>query len=273
MSMAAKLQAKFDAQRERQYKRSSRPLLYQTLRGIEKVKQACVTKNSDFCIFITGMEGSGKSTLASHIAQAFNPDFDVNTQMIYDLKGSQNSFLEFTEKYKDMPFKAAWFDEAVSVLFSLRHNSRDSAEAQELFKAKRFYRHFDILVSPSFWDIVPDLRDRRVRMLFYCFNEPKPGKVGAPTEYVYKVAVYGLDKIPHLSWNKKAKLAFRSPQELFKIVKPDYIEAFPPMDPVFSVEYMKSKNMHADALLNRMRGVKSPDTGEKKPPVTEISII
>jgi ABC-type oligopeptide transport system ATPase subunit len=224
----------------------------------------CNKLNTDCCIFITGMEGSGKSTLASHVVRMLDPEFNPDTGMIYELKGTDQSFMSFMDNFKDTPFKAAWYDEAVSMLFSLNHSNRESAEAQEMFKLKRACRHFDVLVSPSFWDLVPDIRDRRVKIMLYCFVEPVRGPVGSEPEYKYKVAFFGDRELPSLSINKKAKLAYRSPRELFSYVRPAFIEEFPPMDKKFEKDYLKSKGNHLSAVIERVRNSTSK-TSEKEP--------
>lgn len=229
---------------------------------IRKAKNYCQENRQDWVTFITGNEGSGKSTLASHVAEMFDPNFSVSDSMIYSFKGTNNSFINFIKKYQDTPYKVAWYDEAVTVLFSLRHSSRESADAQELFKIKRDCRHFDILVSPSFWDVVPDIRERRTKSFLYCFTEvyhPTPRR----TEYKHKYAYFSGEKIIKMSLNKKAKYVFRSPSELFKVVRPDFIEEFPGMSKRIESEYMTSKRTNRISVIDRIEGVTEEEGAEK----------
>ncbi|XHH53667.1 MAG: ABC family ATPase [Methanosarcina spindle-shaped virus 1] len=220
---------------------------------VKKAKQFCQDNNQDWVTFIVGNEGSGKSTLASHICTLFDPEMDIGESMIYSFNEGKNSLLEFYQRYKDTPYKVAWYDEAVTVLFSLRHSSRDSVDAQELFKIKRASRHFDVIVSPSFWDVVPDIRERRIKSLLYCYIT-----VSHPTNhksiYHRKYAYYSREKIVQLSANKKAKYAFSSPKSLFALVKPDFIEEFPGMSEEIEAEYLRCKRQHRDAVLDRITG-------------------
>lgn len=255
MSWAAKLQESEMKQEqnitELEIEEKKEPMHY-LFANIEKIQKYCQDCRQDWVFFITGTEGSGKSTLASHVCQKLDPDFNLDESMIYSFRDDAHSFLKFFDTYKDVPFKVAWYDEAVTVLFSQRHSSKDSADAQELFKIKRDCRHFDILVSPSFWDVVPDIRERRTKSLLYCFTE-----VYHPTQnrtvYKHKYAYFSGAKIIRLSENKKAKLAFRSYKELFKIVKPDFVEEFPEMETDFSIEYLAAKRANRNAVLARIQ--------------------
>jgi len=236
--------------------------MYALMHTIDKAKAYCKENRQDWVFFVTGTEGSGKSTLASHVCRRFDNDFTIDESMIYSFREDPHSFLGFMRKFKDTPFKVAWYDEAVTVLFSHRHCTKDSADAQEIFKIKRDCRHFDILVSPSFWDVVPDIRERRTKSLLYCFTEvyhPTDNR----TRYRHKYAYFSGSKIIKLSENNKAKLAFRSYKELFKIVKPDFIEEFPDMDEKFKTEYMAAKRANRNAVLDRIEGIQQEEGTEK----------
>jgi energy-coupling factor transporter ATP-binding protein EcfA2 len=256
MSWAQKLQAKKEKAEEK-----PAPVPLQHLRtNINKAIEYCKGNRQDWVILITGNEGSGKSTLASHVCKMFDQDFSVDESIIYNFWGEDHSFLNFLEKFQAVPYKVAWYDEAVTVLFALRHSSSDSANAQELFKIKRDCRHFDILVTPSFWDVVPDIRERRAKSLIYCFTEighPVRGK----TVYYHKLAYFSGAKISHISANKggKVRFAFRSPTELFKLVRPDFIETFPAMDSEIEEEYMKCKIANRLSVLDRINNKTVPE--------------
>lgn len=124
--------------------------MFLLMHTIDKAKEFCQELRQDWVVFITGGEGSGKSTLASHVCKRFDPNYSIDESMIYSFRDQEHSFLRFMQRFKDTPHKVAWYDEAVTVLFSHRHSSKDSADAQEIFKIKRDCRHYDVLVSPSF---------------------------------------------------------------------------------------------------------------------------
>lgn len=247
MSWAERLQAENPVETE------EREQMFYLKKNIEKIKKYCVENRQDWGIFVTGNEGSGKSTMASHVAFMFEPEMKINESMIYSFREGEHSFLKFIQQYKKIPYKVAWYDEAVTVLFSLRHSGKDSADAQELFKLKRECRHYDILVSPSFWDIVPDIRERRIKSLLYCFTEVTH-PVENHTVYKHKYAYYSGEKIVLLSKNEKAKVAFRSANALFKVVRPDFIEEFPAMNHEFEGEYLEAKHNNFDEVLERIIG-------------------
>lgn len=236
--------------------------LYFLNHTIDKAKAYCKEQRQDWVMFVTGMEGSGKSTLASHICKRFDPNYSIDESMIYSFRDGDHSFLKFMRDYKDTPYKVAWYDEAVTVLFSHRASSGDSTDAQEIFKIKRDCRHFDILVSPSFWDLVPDIRERRIKSLLYCFTEVYHPTAGR-TKYRHKYAYFSGSKIMKLSENKKAKYAFRAYKELFRIVRPDFIEEFPDMDEDRKEEYMTAKRANRNTVLDRIEGITSDEGGHK----------
>jgi len=229
----------------------------------KKIKEYCKGNKQDWVFFITGTEGSGKSTLASHIAKMLDPTYSADDSMIYSFRNGDHSLLHFMDSYRNTPYKVAWYDEAVTVLFSLRHNNKDCADAQEIFKISRDCQHYSLLVSPSFWDVVPDIRERRVKSLLYCFTEvyhPTQNR----TQYIHKYAYFSGDKIIKLSNNKRAKLAFRSPRELFRLVKPNFIEEFPDMDADFKTSYLSAKRTNRDDILSRIRGPSPAEPKEKQ---------
>ncbi|AAM05972.1 hypothetical protein [Methanosarcina acetivorans] len=253
MSWAARLQAS-----EQQQEKKEKEEMHFLKTTVKNIKRHCKALNQDWVIFVTGTEGSGKSTLSSHVCSLLDPDFSIDESMIYSFRDGPHSFLKFYTKFQDTPFKVAWYDEAVTVLFSQRHSSKNSADAQEIFKIKRASNHFDVLVSPSFWDVVPDIRERRVKSLLYTFTEvyhPYDNKV----EYKHFYAYFSGDKIIKLSLNRKAKFAFRSPKELFKIVKPDFIEEFPAMEKSIESDYIDAKRANRESVLERIAGVKEKD--------------
>jgi energy-coupling factor transporter ATP-binding protein EcfA2 len=238
---------------------------------VKKAKIYCEENNQDWTTLVCGLEGSGKSTLASHMALMFDNDFSIEESMIYNLKGEDHSLVNFMQKWGDIPFKVTWYDEAVTVMFSHRANSKEVTDAQEIFKIKRDCKHYDLLVTPAFWDIVPDIRERRAKSLLYTFTE-----VCHPTEtrtvYKHKYAYFGGDKIIQLSLNKKVKFVFRSPKELFKLVKPNFIEEFPEMDSKISDEYMNSKRDNRKNVIERINGGKTETKDKKdiKPHINEV---
>jgi hypothetical protein len=156
------------------------------------------------------------------------------------------------KKFKDVKFKVAFHDEAVTTLFSQSSQTRDSKDAQLLFKIKRACSHFDILIAPSFWDLVPDIRERRARSLIYTYVDivhPAPGR----TEYVHKFAYFSRQELIALSTSMtKTKKAFSSHHALFALVSPQFKGTFPPMCPADEAAYLAMKHDHMSQEINRI---------------------
>ena len=208
--------------------------------NIKNIKKYCHEKNQDWVFMVVGAEGSGKSTMANHIAAALDPEYNVSESMIYTFKGEDHSYMGFLTQFQDTPWKVTNFDEAVTSLFSRNSNSRDVKEAIELFKINRDCNHFNVLVAPSFWDLDKDLRERRTKTVIYTYVEIEHLS-GGRKRYHHKYAYFSGEKIIKLSNNKKARIAFRSPKDLFRVVRPDYMETFPVMPPAMEGEYLKNK--------------------------------
>lgn len=208
--------------------------------NIKNIKKYCHEKNQDWVFMVVGAEGSGKSTMANHIAAALDPEYNVSESMIYTFKGADHSYMGFLTQFQDTPWKVTNFDEAVTSLFSRNSNSRDVKEAIELFKINRDCNHFNVLVAPSFWDLDKDLRERRTKTVIYTYVEIEH-LPGGRKRYHHKYAYFSGEKIVKLSNNKKARIAFRSSKDLFRIVRPDYTETFPGMPPTMEGEYLKNK--------------------------------
>jgi len=230
----------------------------------ENIKGAvnlCKDREIDYPLMVAGGEGVGKSTLASHvvkkIAKYTNQEIDLSESMIYsyderDKYGHPliNSFLGFTHKYQNTHYKILWYDEAVSVLFSDDHATRESKDAKKLFVIKREMRHFDVLIAPSFFQIVKDIRERRIKALLYCYIE-KNRETG---KFEHWYAWFSSQKIVQLSLSPKARAAFRSPKSLFRIVQPDFVEKFPEMDKDFRETYLLNKHTFRSSFIDSLIG-------------------
>lgn len=251
-------------QQERAEKRKEEkriPLRY-LKKNIQALRQFCEDEGQDATIIITGNEGSGKSTLGSHVAQLWDHDFNLEESMIYDFRG-QDGYLEFLQKYQDVPGKVAMFDEAVSVLFSQNSNSRDVKEALKIFKINRDCNHCNILIAPSFFDMHVDIRERRSKIVLYTYIEIEHLPGSRKNRYNRKFAYFSAKKIVQLSQNRKIKQVFRSPKDVFKFVRPDFIETFPGMDVVVEHDYLHTKRDFRRKLIDEMANGEPAEKKEK----------
>lgn len=211
-------------------------------KNIEGIKKLCRTQNQDWVTMIVGSEGSGKSTVGRHIAEMFDPKFNMKKQMIYSFN-EEMSYIEFIKKFRNKPFKANIFDEGVTLLFSRDHQKAETKDAVKIFQMNRQLNHFNILIVPSFWGIDLDIRERRTKSLIFVFMDPRRNM---QRRYAY----YSRQKIVSISSNPKARFLFQTPNLFIKYFKPDFIESFPKMDKKKEKQYIKLKRDNFTSFMN-----------------------
>lgn len=211
--------------------------------NVEKIKDYCMTQNQDWIVLITGGEGSGKSTIGRHMAEMFDPKFSISKQMVYTFN-EEYSYLDFINNFRNKPYRAVVFDEAVTALFARDHSKGEVRDAVKIFNLNRQLNHFSILIVPSFWGIDVDLRERRSRSLLYVFQD----------EYNYRrrYAYYSRKKIPNISTNDMARKVFLSSSLFLKHFKPDFIEAFPKLTKGKEDAYKRLKISHFSSFMDKL---------------------
>lgn len=211
--------------------------------NVEKIKQYCKDQNQDWIVLITGGEGTGKSTVGRHMAEMFDPKFDVETQMVYSFN-EEYSYLKFIKDFRHKPYRAVVFDEAVTALFSRDHAKSEVRDAIKIFNLNRQLNHFSILIVPSFWSIDVDIRERRARSMLYVFQD----------EYNYsrRFAYFSRKKIPNISSNDHARKVFLSSALFLKYFKPNFIEAFPKMSAEKELAYDVLKKDHFTTFIDEL---------------------
>lgn len=239
------------------------PLQYTKI-NIKHFKEDCLERNQDLVLGVLSGEGSGKSTFAANLAELLEPGFDLNETLIKSYADDKFSFLGFFEKYKNTRFKVAWFDEAVTVLFSLNHKDPDVIMAQKLYKVKRECCHFDILVAPSPYDLTPYIRKNRLKGIFYTFVTVK--RQAGRKQYQYWVAFFGAKKIPKLVNDPKCRDAYRQHSQLFKLIKPDFIDMAPDFPERLKIEYASAKKSIISSVFDEARNKSRKDKGELTEP-------
>lgn len=173
--------------------------------------------NQDWMYCISGREGSSKSTLATWMSLTLNPDFDVRSQVIYDLK----SFLAFLDKYADDKGRVALLDEACLHFLGEESNSKESKMFKKIFITHRDLGHVYILCAPSPWLLTPYIRQWRVRDFILTYVNPYSDTNERYYAYYNKKAY-----VPFIT-NVKAKMQIMMPFEFVKIHKPTEVQFFP----------------------------------------------
>ena len=133
------------------------------LEELDGIKKFCADFGQDWAFCFGGMEGAGKSTLAAQTAYHLDPDFDMEKQTVNNLK----NYVRITKKYKDTPFKAIFFDDAVNSLFSRSFMDRSNVILVKLFISNRSFQQFNILTIPNFFYLDKYLREWRIKTLGY----------------------------------------------------------------------------------------------------------
>ena len=210
---------------------------------IDESKKFVKKYNQDLVFVISGGEGSGKSTLALQMAYLLDPEFDLDTQMINSFIG-KHSFADFLKKYRYVPYKVVFFDEAVSLASSGDHPTKDSKNFIKIYNKNRDFNHFHLFLIPSFWNLNKDLRERRLRCMVYTYGIPH--RLNGKIAMNFKYALYSRKRTPKILGSNDARNKFLSPTEFIKIVKPNFIESFPPLDPQLEKLYLKRKRHASD---------------------------
>jgi len=221
---------------------------------IPKVTAYCKRYNQDWIFMIAGGEGSGKSNIGLQLASIIDPEFDLSTQMVYSF-AQEYSYLNFIHEFKDKPFRAVVFDEAVTALFSREHQKAEVRDAIKIFNMNRQLNHFSILIVPSFWSLDVDIRERRARTFIYVFqNEYNFGRY-----YAY----YSRKKIPLISTNDMARKTFLSSTLFMKTVTPNYVERFKRMPAELESKHLVMKRDYFEDMMVDMNTKWQKEDNEK----------
>lgn len=202
-----------------------------------RVRDWCLKNNQDWPILFAGVEGSGKSTIALQVAKMLDPDFRISDSIIFDVVGESHSYEQFLNKYRGKRGVVSFFDEAVDVFAATEHNTVESRVIQKIFKTKRSYSHFDLIIAPSVWDLVPDIRNRRTKSLIYTFSQRGRKK----DEILHMFAYFSAERLTQILQHKNLQLLLRIPEQLFKTVQPNLIGIYPNIDPELDAEYQALK--------------------------------
>lgn len=234
--------------------------------NIKGIVELCRDEEQDWPFLIVGPEGVGKSTLAMWvchtIAEFTSVPFKLDDSYIssFDDRDSRgrpikNSMVGFIDLYKNTPFLPLLYDEAVTILFSDDHATKESKLAKKSFIVKRDMCHFDILVAPSFYHIVKDIRERRVKTMLYCFRKKDP----ISKRYIHKFAWFSSKEIAALSTLQKGREIFSEPDELMRRIRPKFIEEYPKMPDSMREEYLLFKRSFRDDFFAEIiGGMKAP---------------
>lgn len=208
------------------------PTLVKLRYMVDKMKELVETEDQDWVTIICGAEGSGKSNLAIQLASIFDPEFDIETQMVNSYS-EDYSYMDYLKKYKDIKYKSVVFDEAVIALFSRESAKSGNINITKMFNMNRQLNHYSILTLPGFWSLEKDMRERRVRSLLYVFAEPKTR--------VRKYAYYSREKVSKIVSNPGLRSLFLSPKRFMNSMKPNFVEPFPKMDIRYRRAYLARK--------------------------------
>lgn len=222
---------------------------------IPRIVAYCKRYNQDWIFMIAGGEGSGKSNIGLQLAHIVDPEFELANQMVYSF-AEEYSYLEFIKNFKDKPFRAVVFDEAVTALFSREHQKAEVRDAIKIFNMNRQLNHFSILIIPSFWSLDVDIRERRARSFIYVFqNEHNFGRY-----YAY----YSRKKIPLISTNDMARKTFLSSTLFMQTVNPNYVERFKRMPASIESKYLVMKRDYFEEMMDDMNTKWMKDEEEEK---------
>lgn len=214
------------------------PAAYEELTELmTRVRRWCLKNNQDWPILFAGVEGSGKSTLALQVAKMLDPDFCLSDSIIFDVVGDHHSYEQFLNRYRGKRGVVSFFDEAVDVFAATEHNTVECRVIQKIFKTKRSYSHFDLIIAPSVWDLVPDIRNRRTKSLIYTFSQ----RGRKADDVLHMFAYFSAERLTQILQHKNLQLLLRIPEKLFKTVQPNLLGIYPNIDSALDDEYQALK--------------------------------
>jgi len=119
-----------------------------------------VREDKDLVIGLCGAEGDGKSTLAIQLGLACDPSFNLRDNELY--APTEN---EVKEKLLGLPkYSVLVADEAIKILYKLRHSSRMQIFLNTLYALARKENKITILCMPRFRDFNEFFRNHRIKI-------------------------------------------------------------------------------------------------------------
>lgn len=113
-----------------------------------------IALDKDFLITIDGDTGTGKSTMALKIAKSVQPDYDMNTQMVFSAE-------EFLTAINSLPRGSVIVaDEAVTMLFSRDFMTNSNKDIVKKLNLVRYKNYIILFLIPNFWDLEKGARER-----------------------------------------------------------------------------------------------------------------
>ena len=221
-------------------KRREHPPSYYLKANLAAIVRNCKWDHQDWVFMVTGMEGAGKSNLAISIAAEMDPTFNIKEGMIKSLLDYTN----FLEKYRNTPYKAIVLDEAISILFSRQHASKENVEFVKFMSLNRKYKHFIIFVIPNPFSLDIEIRQRRFKSMLYVFHNRKTR--------IRKYAFYSQRKIM-MHMNDDMRKFFGSPSLFMKFAPPLYVEAFDKMSKKLRKQYDNEKDDHLENEFQKLK--------------------
>ena len=122
-----------------------------------------VRNSYDNLVVITGPEGSGKSNLAYAVCKAYDPDFSITNQYVYDTK----DFHEMLRDGQDLR-GTFWMDEGSNMANNRDWNTTDNKQLVQLLEMCRSRNWTLVLCIPSLDRLDLYIREYRVRYWIEC---------------------------------------------------------------------------------------------------------
>lgn len=132
--------------------------------GYDKVVhdiRAKVRDNNDVIICIDGDEGVGKSFFGMKLAKDLDAAFGLTTSVLFRPTEEQLRDSLFN---KVKQYGVGMVDEAMDVMYKRRAMTSENIRLNQLFAKIRKFNRIVILILPSFYDLDPFFRQRRVKV-------------------------------------------------------------------------------------------------------------
>lgn len=229
---------------------------------------------SDRMIAICGYEGSGKSYLALHLFEHWWRKVLKSTledkELIKFFATNDVEWVKSFAKCGDIPYLMLAHDEAVNIIYSKDATSKQSKAINKAFKKTRGLRVYHVELIPQPQRIDKELRQDRLRTLYYVFKHGDKRYVAVYPKKKLEKVLAELDRLV----SSQAKDVQTTPSILNCETLPSLLCEIPPYQGSLLELYRKKKQINMVDSVKELESIIVEKNDKKKmKEVRDMSII